>query len=94
MTRILDPTIRTRPRPVQTKAARPGSLRGLTIGLLANGKSNGMAVLDRIAENLESRHGVGEIVRVRKTHASAPARAEDADRLAGACAVVLTAIGD
>jgi hypothetical protein len=93
MTRILDPTIRIRPRPF-TNAPRPSSLRGLTIGLLANGKSNGMAVLDRLAENLEARHGVGEVVRVRKTSASAPARPEDADRLAGVCAVVLTAIGD
>ena len=73
----------------------PGrSLGGATIGLLANGKSNGMALLDRIAEHLRERHGIGEVVRVAKTNASAPVTEEDAEVLAKRCAVVITAIGD
>lgn len=95
MTRILDPTLRPTAAAVTApRARRPKRLDGLTIGLLANGKSNGMALLDRIAEHLRARHGVGEIVRVAKTNASAPVREEDADLLAKRCAVVVTAVGD
>ena len=95
MTRILDPTLGP-PAAAATaaRAARPKRLDGLTIGLLANGKSNGMALLDRIAERLGERHQIRDIVRVAKTNASAPVPDEDAETLAASCAVVITAIGD
>ena len=95
MTRILDPTLRS---PVEAamvaRASRKRSLDGATIGLLANGKSNGMALLDRIVERLGERHQIGDVVRVSKTNASAPVTEGDAEKLAGRCAVVITAIGD
>ena len=95
MTRILDPTLADTAAPVTLpRAPRPRALRGLTVGLLANGKSNGMALLDGIAERLRERHGIGEVVRAAKTNASAPVAGEDAERLAKRCAVVVTAIGD
>ena len=95
MIRILDPTIQSAPvTATAALAPRPASLAGVTIGLLANGKSNGMALLDRIAEHLRARHGVGLIFRVAKTNASAPVRDEDAELLAKHCAVVVTAVGD
>jgi len=49
MTRILDPTLRA-PAATTTmpRAPRKTSLDGVTIGLLANGKSNGMALLERV----------------------------------------------
>ena len=95
MTRILEPTLRTAAPPASASpAARPARLAGATIGLLANGKSNGMALLDRIAEILREGHGIGDVVRVAKTNASAPVRDEDAERLAKRCAAVITAIGD
>ena len=95
MIRILDPTLAAAPGPaVQPQAPRPASLTGSTLGLLANGKSNGMALLDRIAEHLRARHGVAEVVRVAKTNASAPVTDEDAELLAKHCAVVVTAVGD
>jgi hypothetical protein len=53
-----------------------------------------MAILDRIAEVLLERHGIGEVVRVAKTNASAPVSEEDAEVLAKRCAAVITAIGD
>ena len=93
MTRILDPTLR--PDAVALpRAARPRTLGGATIGLLANSKSNGMPLLDRIAERLRERHQIGEVVRVSKTNASAPVSESDADLLAARCAAVITAIGD
>jgi hypothetical protein len=94
MMRILDPTL-TPVSPIsQPRAPRPAALSGFTVGLLANGKSNGMALLDRIAEHLRTRHGVAEVVRVAKTNASAPVTDEDADLLVKRCGAVVTAVGD
>jgi hypothetical protein len=95
MTRILDPTLRTAaPLASASPAIRPAHLAGATVGLLANGKSNGMVLLDHIAEILRERHGIGEVVRIAKTNASAPVRDDDAEVLAKRCAAVITAIGD
>jgi hypothetical protein len=94
MIRILDPTLRATSPAAASAAPRPTALAGATVGLLANGKSNGMAILDRIAEILRERHGIGEVVRVAKTNASAPVRDEDAEELAKRCTAVVTAIGD
>jgi hypothetical protein len=94
MTRILDPTVHVVVADSEPRAPRPPSLAGLTVGLLANGKTNGMALLDRIAANLRARHQIGDVVRVTKRNASAPVEPDDAERLAKQCAVVVTAIGD
>ena len=68
MMRILDPTIRVATVAMTAQPApRPERLAGVTLGLLANGKSNGMVLLDRIADLLRERRGVGDIVRLAKT---------------------------
>lgn len=95
MTRILDPTLRPpAAEAVVARAPRKSSLDGATLGLLANGKSNSMALLDRVVERLRERHRIGHVVRVAKSNASAPVIDTDADMLAGRCAAVITAIGD
>lgn len=95
MTRILDPTLRSPAAEAGVaRAPRKGSLDGATVGLLANGKSNGMALLDRIVERLRERHQIGDVVRVAKSNASAPVTDDDALVLAGRCTAVITAIGD
>jgi hypothetical protein len=95
MIRILDPTLGAATAPAaQPRAPRPAALRGATLGLLANGKSNGMALLDHIAERLRERHGVAEVLRVAKTNASAPVSDDDAELLAKHCVAVVTAVGD
>ena len=94
MTLILDPTLRAALPRAAERASRPARLDGATLGLLANGKTHGMAFLERVAEYLSTRHGVRELVRVSKANASAPARPEDAALLAKRCAAVVTAIGD
>jgi hypothetical protein len=94
MMRILDPTLRGVRRSVGARAPRPTVLSGATVGLLANGKSNGMVLLDRIAEVLREHHRIGGVMRVAKTNASVPVGAEDAEALAKSCAAVITAIGD
>jgi hypothetical protein len=94
MTRILDPTFGARSATRHPRAPRSASLSGVTLGLLANGKSNGMALLDRIAGHLQARHGLAGVVRVAKTNASAPVSDDDAAFLAARCTAVVTAIGD
>jgi hypothetical protein len=94
MTRILDPTLRTASPSLASLAPRAPHLKGATIGLLANGKSNGMAILDRLAERLLERYGIRDVVRVAKTNASVPVSDEDAQLLAKHCEAVITAIGD
>lgn len=93
--RILDPTIQQKAtRRTLVRASRPHSLGGATIGLLANSKSNSMALLDRLAEILRDRHQIGDVVRISKGDLKAPMSKSDADRLAGSCTAVITAIGD
>jgi hypothetical protein len=96
MTRILDPTLRVATPAVDAtaRAERPARLDGATLGLLANGKTHGMTFLDRIAEHLRARHGVGDLLRLTKPNASAPAPPEDAKRMALKCRAIVTAIGD
>ena len=94
MTRILDPTLRATPPRSAARARRPARLDGAVLGLLANGKTHGLAFLERVAERLAERHGVVEVVRATKSNASAPASADDAAMLAKRCAAVITAIGD
>ena len=94
MTRILDPTIRVTRPAAAPFAPRPSSLADATVGLLANGKSNGMVLLERIADVLRERLGIGEIVRLTKPNASVPLTDEQAEALVKRCAVVVTAVGD
>jgi len=95
MTRILDPTLRTvRVAGVVPLAPRPPRLAGASIGLLANGKSNAMTLLDRVAQILGERHAIEEVVRVAKTNASVPVTEEEAEALLKRCGAVVTAIGD
>ncbi len=94
MTRILDPTLRAVAR--RDGAARPPAVNPgrRPIGLLANGKSNGMLLLERVAEILGERHAIVEVIRVAKTNASVPVTEEEAEPLLKQCAAVVTAIGD
>ena len=95
MMRILDPTIRVASVPATAQlATRPAHLTGVTVGLLANGKSNSMVILERIADLLRERRGIGEVVRLSKTNASVPVTEEQAEPLVKQCGVVITAIGD
>ncbi len=93
--RILDPTIQQKAtKRTVPMASRPQSLSGATIGLLANSKSNSMALLDRLAEILSDRYQIGNVVRISKGDLKAPMSRVDADRLVGSCTAVITAIGD
>ena len=77
-----------------TAAVRPSTLRGVRIGLLANGKANGDLLLLAVGGILRVRHGAVVGPLVVKPHASLPASADVLDTFATQVAVVLSAIGD
>ncbi len=67
---LLDPTSERQPAERQ-RVARPGSLKGLTVGLLDISKARGDVFLDRLEELLAGR-GV-EVLRFRKPTFTKPA---------------------
>jgi hypothetical protein len=75
-------------------APRLGSLDGVTLGLLANGKANGEAILDCVAAALGQRHRIAGVVRASKSHPSLPVAEDVVAIFAEQVQVVLTAIGD
>ncbi len=82
-------------QPVETRVApRDGRLEGKRLGLLANGKTNALALLEMVGELLTERYGLSEPVLVDKRNASAPASDAVLNRLLPECDVVITAIGD
>ena len=93
MIRMLDPT-GTDERRDRRLAERDGLLAGKRLGLLANGKTNGAALLEILGEILTERHGMVTPVLVDKGNASAPAPDAVLETLLRRCDVVVTAIGD
>ena len=90
---ILDPTTEVNPRRI-AYAARPGTLEGLTIGLIDNTKHNSDQLLLRIANIHEEKHGAkAHIIRKKKSSGVAP-HAEIVDEYKAACDVVVAGVGD
>ena len=83
-----------RPAEGRRLAPRPASLTGLRLGLLDNRKGNANVLLERLAQRLAAEQGLGQVVREEKHIFSRPAAPDQLDRLALACDVVITAIGD
>jgi hypothetical protein len=91
--RMLDPTGIDEPRETRL-APRDGRLAGKRLGLLANGKTNSVRLLELVGELLVERHGVRVPVLVDKRDASRPAADAVLDELLPRCDLVVTAIGD
>jgi hypothetical protein len=91
--KILDPTVEPDAAEA-TLAPRPAALDGVRLGLLANGKVNGGALLGLVAEALRAGHGIGPVIARAKDSASRVAPPELLDELARDCDAVVTAIGD
>jgi len=88
---LLDPTSERRPAARQ-RVARPGTLRGLTVGLLDISKPRGDVFLDRLEELLEER-GV-EVLRFRKPTFTKPAPPSLRQEVAARCEAVVEALAD
>ena len=92
MTRVvLDPTGEQSPATRQ-RTKRPGSLDGLTVGLLDISKARGDVFLDRLAEHLESR-GV-TVERFRKPTFTKVAPIDLRHEISQKCDVVIEALAD
>ena len=92
MSAILDPTI---PRPEQRidYAPRPGSLRGLRIGVIDSTKRNSEAVLRKLADELQAIHGMTLEVLVHK-HQRAPLLDGQIGELRGRTDFAIVGVGD
>ena len=89
--KVLDPTAETRPA-TRTSAPRPGSLEGLTIGLLDISKARCDVFLDRLEEQLTSR-GL-TVARYAKPTFTTPAPIDLRHEIAMRCDVVVEALAD
>ena len=90
---ILDPTVEPRKQPL-TYVPRPGSLKGLRIGLVENTKFNSDKLLQKIGEILKQEYGAAEARMWRKHNSSVPAHQEIIDDAKRTVAVVVAGIGD
>jgi hypothetical protein len=85
----IDPRVR---EPVPP-APRLATLEGATIGLLDIAKPRGAELLDRLAELLVTRHGVAEVVRLRKPTFTRVAP-DEVIHEASRCGAVVEALAD
>ena len=89
---ILDPTIATEREHIDY-APRPTALNGLRIGLIENTKKNSEAVLRRVAEILETKHGMKDSKLVHKPQ-RAPQKDSQVEELKGEADFAITGVGD
>ena len=88
---LLDPTSERSPEP-RSLAERPGSLKGLTVGLLDIGKTQSTIYLDEVEAQLKSR-GLA-VERFRKPTFSRVAPLGLRQEIASRCNVVIEALAD
>jgi len=90
---VLDPTN----APVKTAfdtAPRPASLKGLTLGLIDNGKRNSDYLLKGIGRRLKDLHGFEGEILLKKPSPSHGVSEDAARQLAEKAQVVVAGIGD
>lgn len=88
---VLDPTDETTPQ-VRERTARPGSLAGLTIGLLDISKPRGNVFLDQVEHKLNELDAT--VVRFTKPTFSKPAPADLRHEISSQCDAVIEALAD
>jgi hypothetical protein len=90
--RVLDPTHETRPAGIKP-AVRPSTLKGMTVGIISNGKEGTKGYFAQLERLLREDLGVAEVVWRTKSNYSAPAEADIVDEIRKWQAVV-TGVGD
>ncbi len=88
---VLDPTAETSPA-ARSRAPRPDSLDGLTVGLLDISKPRGDVFLDRLSEQLQRRGW--RVQRYAKPTFTKPAPIDLRQEIAMHCDVVIEALAD
>jgi len=84
-------------QPVQTAfemAPRPASLKGLTLGLIDNGKRNSDYLVKSIGRRLKERFGLQTEIHVKKPSPSHAISEDAARELAEKAQLILAGIGD
>ena len=90
---IYDPTTEVATRHINF-VRRPQSLQGVRIGLVDNTKHNSDALLLRIADILEKKHGAkAHVIRRKKSSGAAP-HAEIIEELKASSDVIVAGVGD
>ena len=90
---IYDPTTEVATRHINF-VRRPQSLKGVRIGLVDNTKHNSDALLLRIADILEKKHGAkAHVIRRKKSSGAAP-HAEIIEELKASSDVIVAGVGD
>lgn len=77
-----------------TLPSLPTAWTGRVVGFLDNTKTNFDRLTDEIGQLLRERHGVKDVMRLRKANASTPAPPEVIADLAKACDIVFAGSGD
>ena len=90
---IYDPTTEVATRHINF-VRRPQSLQGVRVGLVDNTKHNSDALLLRIADILEKKHGAkAHVIRRKKSSGAAP-HAEIIEELKASSDVIVAGVGD
>ena len=90
---VLDPTVES----VSVEAvvaSRPITLDHKVLGLLANGKSNSVELLEMVHEIIADRFEFREVISLNKGNASRPCPDNLIEELVQKCDLVITASGD
>ena len=92
--KLLDPTGASERGVDTTLAPRLRRLRGLTAGLLENGKPNASVLLTETGRELCQRYGVRDFVLFRKGYFGTPVEESLIQRILHHCDFVVAGIGD
>ncbi len=79
--------------PDEALKPRPGTLKGMVLGVLENNKEFSDWVLDRVRDQLRTSFEITEVVQRRKHHLAQPASPEIFDDLNARCDAVLVGVG-
>ena len=90
---LIDPTLAPAADGIEL-APRPAGLDGAVLGLVNNGKARGREILQRVAENLSSRHDIRGTILITKRNSSFAADSADIEMLAADATAIIAAIGD
>ena len=89
----LDPTTGDETQKPFAMAPRPASLKGATLGIIANGLGRSELMFDALGEQLQKWDEVGDVVKVVKPSVAVPPWPEQWERVAGAATVAVTGFG-
>jgi hypothetical protein len=91
---LLDPTGDSERDTNTTLMPRPGSLRGLIVGLLENTKPNAAPLLQAVSRELTARYGVAEVRMFRKGYFGTPVEENVIQQMLHNCDFAVAGIGD